>query len=142
MESRRHNYKNLKIWAFGLEIACNVSDLLKTFPRHERFDLTSQINRCAISIPSNISEGSARSNKSFRVFIDYSLGSSFELGTQLLIAKHKDYIDKEQLKKFESQISEWQRMTMSFQNSLRICLEITCPFLWVLLPSNCACLCR
>ena len=118
MEFRRHNYKNLKIWSLGLKIACDISDLVKIFPKHERFDLTSQINRCAISIPSNIAEGSARSNKSFKVFLNYSLGSSFELGTQLLIAEHKEYINTEQLKTLESQIAEWQKMTMGFQNKL------------------------
>jgi len=118
MENQRHNYKNLKIWSLGLAIACDISDLVKTFPKHERFDLTSQISRCAISIPSNIAKGSARSNKSFKIFLNYSRGSSFELDTQLLIAAHKNYINTEQLKKIESQIVEWQKMTMGFQNKL------------------------
>ncbi|WP_316931620.1 four helix bundle protein [Flavimarina sp. Hel_I_48] len=76
------------------------------------------MSRYAISIPSNIAEGSAHSNKSFKVFLNYSLGSSFELGTQLLIAAHKEYINTEQLKKIESLIAEWQKMTMGFQNKL------------------------
>ncbi len=92
MTGRRHNYKNLKIWKVGLEIAKEVSDHIEKFPKHERYDLTSQISRCSISIPSNISEGSSRTNKSFSHFIDIALGSSFELGTQLLIAEHKKYI--------------------------------------------------
>ncbi len=41
MENRRHNYKNLKIWSLGLAIAYDISDFVKTFPKHERFDLTS-----------------------------------------------------------------------------------------------------
>lgn len=60
-----HNYKNLKIWQLGLEIAHDISDLLLCFPKHERFDLSSQMSRCSISIPSNIAEGSARTDKSF-----------------------------------------------------------------------------
>merc|ERR1712065_102014 len=82
---KRHNYKNLKIWKLGLEIANDISDLLLEFPNHERYDLSSQLSRCSVSIPSNIAEGSARTNKSFSNYIDISLGSSFELGTQLLI---------------------------------------------------------
>ncbi|WP_366511945.1 four helix bundle protein [Maribacter sp.] len=78
----RHNYKNLKIWQLGLEI---VNDVLLAFPKHERFDLSSQISRCSVSMPSNIAEGSGRTDKSFKNFINYSLGSSFELGTPLLV---------------------------------------------------------
>ncbi len=89
---QRHNYKNLKIWKLGLEITNDISDLLLDFPKHERFNLSSQISRCSVSMPSNIAEGSARTDKSFSHFLDISLGSSFELGTQLLVAHHRNYI--------------------------------------------------
>ena len=102
----------------GLKLSFLISDILESFPKHERYDLTSQISRCSISIPSNISEGSSRTDKSFRHFLDISLGSSFELGTQLLIAHHKKYINTKQLEELENLISEWQRMTMGFQNGL------------------------
>jgi len=114
----RHNYKNLKIWKLGLEITNDVSDLLLNFPNHERFDLSSQMSRCSISMPSNIAEGSARTDKSFSHFLDISLGSSFELGTQLLVARHRNYINENNLKILEEKIEEFQRMTMGFQNSL------------------------
>lgn len=114
----RHNYKNLKIWELGIGITVDVFEILKNFPKEERFDLSSQINRCSISIPSNIAEGSSRSNKSFSHFLDISLGSSFELGTQLIIANKRNYIDFETLKNMEKKISEFQKMTMGFQNSL------------------------
>ncbi|WP_400079733.1 four helix bundle protein [Winogradskyella sp. R77965] len=115
---QRHNYKNLKIWKLGLEITNDISDLLLDFPKHERFDLSSQISRCSVSMPSNIAEGSARTDKSFSHFLDISLGSSFELGTQLLVAKHRNYINENNLKILEEKIEEFQRMTMGFQNSL------------------------
>lgn len=115
---QRHNYKNLKIWKLGLEIANDVSDLLLTFPKHERYDLSSQISKCSVSMPSNIAEGSARTDISFSHFLDISLGSSFELGTQLLIAKHRQYLNNETLKTLEEKIEEFQRMTMGFQNGL------------------------
>ncbi|GGG38741.1 four helix bundle protein [Bizionia arctica] len=115
---RRHNYKNLKIWQLGLEIANNISDVLENFPKHEKYDLSSQLSRCSVSMPSNIAEGSARTDKSFSHFIDISLGSSFELGTQLLVAHHRKYIDAETLKKIEEKNEEFQRMTMGFQNGL------------------------
>tara|TARA_R110002050_G_scaffold4573_1_gene22027 strand:- start:7169 stop:7444 length:276 start_codon:yes stop_codon:yes gene_type:complete len=77
-----------------------------------------EISRCSVSIPSNIAEGSSRTNKSFSHFLDISLGSSFELGTQLLVAKHRNYINESNLKILEEKIEKFQRMTMGFQNSL------------------------
>lgn len=115
---KRHNYKNLKIWQLGLEIANDISDILVGFPKHERYGLSSQMSKCSVSMPSNIAKGSGRSDKSFSSFLDYSIGSSFELGTQLLVARHRKYINEETLKKLEDKIAEWQRMTMGFQNSL------------------------
>ena len=105
----RHNYKNLKIWQLGIEIANDVSDILLEFPKHERYDLSSQLSRCSVSIPSNIAEGSSRTDKSFSHFLDVSLGSSFELNTQLKVAKHRKYINEQtfnQLKKKSKNFKE------------------------------------
>jgi len=115
----RHNYKNLKVWQLGIEIANDISDILLEFPKHERSDLSSQMSRCSVSIPSNIAEGSSRTDKSFSHFVDIALGSSFELITQLIVAKHRNYINKEKFDKMEKKIEEFQRMTMSFQNGLK-----------------------
>lgn len=115
----RHNYKNLKIWQLGIIIANEISDILVDFPKHERFDLSSQISRCSVSIPSNIAEGSARTDKSFSHFLDISLGSSFELNTQLMVAKHRKYINEITYNQLEIKIEEFQKMTMSFQNNLK-----------------------
>jgi len=117
-DRKRHNYKNLKIWKLGIEIVDDVFELIGKFPKDEKFGLSSQISRCSISIPSNIAEGSSRTDKSFSHFIDISLGSSFELETQLIIAFKRDYITKEQLIKIEEKIGEFQKMTMGFQNKL------------------------
>ena len=92
MSIRRHNYKNLNIWKVGMEIVDDVFEIVNKFPKEEKFGLTSQISRCSISIPSNIAEGSSRTDKSFSHFIDVSLGSSFELETQLIIAYKRNYI--------------------------------------------------
>lgn len=117
-DKKIHNYKNLKIWQLGLEISFEVSDLIIEFPNHEKYDLSSQISRCSVSIPSNIAEGSARSNKSFSHFLDISLGSSFELITQLYIVNHRGYINNEKLETLVNKITEFQKMTMGFQNRL------------------------
>lgn len=115
---QRHNYRNLKIWKLVLEITNDISDKLLDFPKHERYDLSNQISRCSVSMPSNIAEGSARTDKSFSHFLDIVIGPSFELGTQLLVAKHRQYINNETLKTLEDKIEEFQRMTMGFQNGL------------------------
>ncbi len=70
-------------------------------------------------MPSNIAEGSSRTDKSFKHFIDIALGSSFELGTQLLIARHRNYINIKILNTLEDKIEERQKMTMGFQNGLK-----------------------
>jgi four helix bundle protein len=69
-------------------------------------------------MPSNIAEGSARTDKFLSHFLNISLGSSFELTTKLIIAKHRKYIIENTFQKLELKIEEFQRMTMSFQNGL------------------------
>jgi len=115
---KRHNYKNLKIWNLGIEIVDDVFNIINEFPNDEKFGLSSQISRCSVSMPSNIAEGSSRTDKSFSHFIDISLGSSFELETQLIIACNRNYITKDKLTKIQEKIEEFQKMTMSFQNKL------------------------
>lgn len=117
-EFKRHNFKKLKIWQMAMEITKIVLDVTDTFPSHEKFGLKSQMDRCSISMPSNIAEGSSRTNKSFRHFIDIALGSSFELQTQLLLAQHRKYVSDEVTESLENKIEEFQRMTMGFQNTL------------------------
>lgn len=86
--------------------------------KQERFDLSSQTSRCSVFILSNIGEGSSRTDKPFKYFTDITLGSSFESGTQLLIAKHRNYINNSDLENMKNKIEEFQRMTISFQNNL------------------------
>ena len=117
-EYRRHNFKKLKIWQMGMELSKIILDLTDIFPLSEKYGLKSQMDRCSISMPSNIAEGSSRTDKSFSHFLDISLGSSFELQTQLLLANHRKYITDEISKDIEAKIEEFQKATMSFQNTL------------------------
>src|SRR5690348_1577431 len=88
------NFKELKIWQKGFEIAIDTYRLIESFPASEKFSLTQQATRAAVSIPSNIAEGSSRtSEKDYKKYIEISLGSSFELETQLLIAKAVNFGD-------------------------------------------------
>jgi four helix bundle protein len=83
-----------------MHLVSEVYSITKSFPTNEKFGLASQMNRCAVSIPSNIAEGSSKStDKHFKQYLDNSLGSSFELETQLIIAFNENYIPIEKLKK-------------------------------------------
>lgn len=115
---KRHNFKKLKIWQMSMELAKMIFELTSNFPSSEKYGLISQMNRCSVSIPSNIAEGSSRTNKSFSHFLDISLGSSFELQTQLLIANANSFISDDISNTIESKIEEFQKATMSFQNTL------------------------
>ena len=102
----------------AMEIARVILNLTDSFPVSERFGLKSQMDSCSISMPSNIAKGFSRTDKSFSQFINISLGSTFELQTQLLLANHRNYVTKEQTTEIEIRIEEFQKATMSFQNTL------------------------
>lgn len=78
-----HNIKDLKIWSKAIDLAIRIYGVSGKFPADERFGLISQIRRCAISIPSNISEGAGRYTKGeFKQFFGIANGSCYELQTQ------------------------------------------------------------
>lgn len=82
-----HNFRELKIWQEALEIAKLTYKLTKSFPSSEMYGFTSQMNRAAVSIPSNIAEGAGRNgNKEFTQFLNIAIGSCFELETQIILA--------------------------------------------------------
>jgi four helix bundle protein len=82
------NFRKLIIWQKAMNLVTKTYNSTKKFPIEEIFGLTSQIRRCSISIPSNIAEGHGReSNKEYLRFLNISIGSLFELQTQLEIAK-------------------------------------------------------
>lgn len=87
------NHKDLDAWKYSIEFVSEIYEFTKSFPKEEIYGLTNQIRRCAISIPSNIAEGSARqSDKEFIQFLHIAMGSLVELETQLIIAKNLSYI--------------------------------------------------
>lgn len=80
-------FKSLIVWQKSMELADIVFQLTKKFPRDEMYGLTSQMRRAAVSIPSNIAEGSRRSSKKdYSQFLRIACGSAVELETQLLLA--------------------------------------------------------
>jgi four helix bundle protein len=110
-----HNLKELKIWNKAMDLAVNVYKATSAFPSDERFGLTSQSRRAAVSIPSNIAEGAGRnSKKEFAHFLGIANGSSFELQTQLVISNKLNLIDSDLLNELLNQIDELQKMSYSF----------------------------
>jgi len=84
----KEGFKSLIVWQKSMELADAVFQLSKRFPREELYGLTSQMRRAAISIPSNIAEGSRRtSRKDYAQFLRIACGSAVELETQLLLAR-------------------------------------------------------
>ena len=87
------NFRDLEVWKCSVMLVKKIYFITGKFPKEEKFGLVSQINRCAVSIPSNIAEGCSRtSQKDFSRFLQISLGSSFELETQIEIAKEIGFI--------------------------------------------------
>ena len=94
----RRNFKKMKIWEKAMNLCDATFQITVNFPKFEIYSLTSQINRSAISVPSNIAEGSSRSsNKVFSRFLEISFGSLYELQTQIILVKYKNYITENQL---------------------------------------------
>jgi four helix bundle protein len=85
---KKHNFREIKIWQEALLIVKEVYAFSSHLPKEELYGITSQINRSAVSIPSNIAEGSGRtSNKEFIRFLEIAIASSYELETQLILAE-------------------------------------------------------
>ena len=98
------------------DFAYNIANLL---PEKEKYGLYTQITRAAVSIPSNIAEGSSRrSEKDYYRFLEIALGSSFEVETQAIIAEELNYIKKDILNDLFKLIEEEQMMIYGFMNKL------------------------
>jgi four helix bundle protein len=115
-----HNYKKLEVWKESVNLVTEIYLLTEKFPDKEKFGLISQINRCAVSLPSNISEGAGRSSKKeFSLFLGYALASSFELETQLIISNNLKLILDEQKVKIIEKLNIIQRKIYSLIKSLK-----------------------
>lgn len=111
-----HQFKNLDIWKRSVRLATDIFSLTYSFPKEEVFGLTSQIRRCAVSIPSKIAEGSSRkSSKNFAHFLSISNGSLSKLHTQLTIALELAYITQEQYAKPVAELKELNDMIYKFK---------------------------
>ncbi|MGZ3862050.1 MAG: four helix bundle protein [Bacteroidia bacterium] len=114
-----HRVKELKIWNKALDLTVEIYKATEHFPKEEKFGLTSQIRRSAVSIPSNISEGAGRNTKGeFRQFLGIANGSAFELETQLILSNKLNLIDDKKIKPLLSELEEIQKMNYKLQQTL------------------------
>lgn len=120
-----HNFKELRIWQDSMDIVEDIYKVLKDFPKNEQYGLVSQMNRCSVSIPSNIAEESGRgSNKDFIRFLNISLFSAFELETQLIISKRIEFINTESFNSINTKLTKVQKMIFVFIEKLNNTLKI------------------
>lgn len=113
-------FRDLLIWQKSMALVTKIYLKTNTFPKEEAYNLTSQIRRCAVSIPSNIAEGYGREgNKDYLRFLNISLSSLFELQTQIEISKNIGFINDDIFKELYEDAREIERMLTSFINKIK-----------------------
>jgi len=113
------DYRRLSVWEKAHELTLMVYRATAAFPDAERFGLTSQLRRAAVSIPSNIAEGAGRgSDKDWARFIGIALGSTNELEYQLLLCRDLGYLDKVPYRELLDLCQEVRRMLTGFRHTL------------------------
>jgi four helix bundle protein len=119
-QQSRNSHKDLILWQKALDLAVAVHEATAAFPKSEMFGLVSQIRRAAVSIPSNIAEGSARrSTREFIAFLHIARGSMAEVETQLLLAQRVGYVGNERLTVLQLRLDEVGRIMNAVITGLR-----------------------
>ena len=114
-----HKFKELQIWKRSRSFCSIIYEVTSNFPESEKFGLTNQLRRAAISIASNIAEGSSRnSNKDFSRFLQIAIGSGYEIETQLLISSDLNFILDKNLEPILSELNEIIKMISKFKSTL------------------------
>jgi four helix bundle protein len=114
------NFEKLDVWQKSIALADQVYVVTKLFPADERFGLTNQMRRAAVSISSNIAEGCSRASKpDFRRFVEIAAGSTFELVSQARIARAQGFLAAAEHEKVYRDALEVVRMLTGLRDSLR-----------------------
>ena len=113
------DFKKLLIWQLGMDIVDKVYGLVPMLPQEERYGLRSQMTRSAISIPSNIAEGSAkRSEKEYIRYSEIALGSAFELETQTIAVQKRKWVEEKLTEEVLELLRREQKMIVGFIEKL------------------------
>jgi four helix bundle protein len=119
MSGAFRSYRDLEVWQLGMSIARQVYQLTASFPNEERFGLTSQLRRAAVSIPANIAEGHARSGTGeFLHFLSIAMGSLAEVETYVLLGADFGYIDSAEQQNLLSQLDRLGKMLRGLHRTL------------------------
>ena len=120
------NYKDLLVWQKAYQLCLAVYRATKGYPHEERYGLTSQIRRAAVSVPSNIAEGYGRKTTlEYIRFLYIAYGSNCELETQLLLSGDLGYIEAVTLAALQDETGEVERMLKALMKSLESKLSTT-----------------
>ena len=112
-------HEKLDIWNKAIDFVVVVYQTTEAFPKDEKFGLTSQIRRAAVSIPANVAEGAARqSSKEFTYFLSNAQGSASELETELLIAHRLGYLGENSYQKMRATLDSIGRMIVGLSQHL------------------------
>ena len=113
------DYKQLAVWQKAHQLVLDIYQLTMSFPKEELYSLTSQLGRAALSIPSNIAEGSGRGHdKEFVRFIQIAVGSTNEVEYQVLLARDLGFLAETDHHQIDKQVIEVRRMLMGLARSL------------------------
>ena len=114
------NFRNLLIWKQGILLVKEIYKIAQKLPSDEKFGLISQITRAAVSIPSNIAEGSSRNSEiEFKRFLEVAMGSLFEVETQLIIIQELELIKSEELEVIFELIAKEGKMINGLINTIK-----------------------
>lgn len=118
--SKINSYKDLVVWQESMDLVVEIYDLIKRFPKNEEYELSSQLRRCAVSVPSNIAEGYGRNHtKDYCRFLEIARGSLYEMETQIELATRLNFISDTQLSKTIERSKEIQKMLNSLISKLK-----------------------
>ena len=115
----RNSYKELIVWQRAMELTKEIYRIVRLLPREERYVLSEQMRRAAVSVPSNIAEGQSRnSKKDFINFLSIAKGSNAELETQCILCVELGYVQQEQIDKALHLTQEIGRMLTALKKAL------------------------
>ena len=113
------NFEKLEVWHKAIDFADSIYSVTRTYPGDERFGLTNQMRRAAVSISSNIAEGTSRASKNdFARFLEIATGSVFEIVSQSVISKNQGFLSEENYRRIYSAAEEQSRMLSGLKKSL------------------------
>src|ERR1041385_993494 len=119
MTFKKHNFKKLVIWQEAMDICDKIYSYTEKLPSKEKYNLINQLEKCAVSVPSNIAEGSGkRTDNHFAEFLTTGLTLCYEMETQLLICERRKYGTEEELKELLNRTSVLQAKIFSFREKL------------------------